>query len=254
LNRFGIWNVQVPGDVMEVYFDDLQLGDRLESFDADPAWPAEGNPAKFVDRVRRPFHDFGFQRTSHAGGQQGEIGGIIFRDERPAYYAAPVGRLSLDDKLEASGTLTMLRAAADSGMLFGWFDSATKQANESPDRQGSQPNYLGVMLEGPSRIGHVLRPAYGTITGPGAIAPVDERWRVIRPDAVVHRWSLRYDPRGANGAGRIELTVDGDAKSFDLTPGHKQLGAAFDRFGIFNLQAGGHFVEVYLDDLKYSSR
>jgi hypothetical protein len=26
----------------------------------------------------------------------------------------------------------------------------------------------------------------------------------------------------------------------------------FDRFGLFNLQAGGHFVDVSLDDLTYT--
>lgn len=254
MNRFGIWNVQVPGDELEVFFDDLIVGDRTETFDADPAWQAQGNQVKFVDRVRRPYHDFGFQRSSHAGGQEGEVGGIVFRDERPAYYAGPTGKLSLADTLEASGTLTMLRAAADSGVLIGWFDSATKQANETPENERRQRNYLGIVLEGPSRIGHVLRPAYGTSEGPGAVAPVDDRWRVIRPDASVHRWLLRYDPRGAEGSGRIALTVDGDTKAFELAPGHRQLGATFDRFGLFNLQTGGHFVEVYLDDLKYTAR
>ena len=40
----------------------------------------------------------------------------------------------------------------------------------------------------------------------------------------------------------------------DLTPGHKTIGGTFDRFGIFNLQSGGHYVELYLDDVSYSAR
>ncbi len=40
----------------------------------------------------------------------------------------------------------------------------------------------------------------------------------------------------------------------DLAPGDRAEGATFDRFGIFNMQSGGHAVEIYLDDLEYSSR
>jgi len=32
-----------------------------------------------------------------------------------------------------------------------------------------------------------------------------------------------------------------------------QTGATFDRFGIFNVQEGGSFVELYLDDLKITA-
>jgi hypothetical protein len=36
----------------------------------------------------------------------------------------------------------------------------------------------------------------------------------------------------------------------DREPGHRALGAIFNRFGLFNVQSGGHFVELYLDDLS----
>lgn len=38
----------------------------------------------------------------------------------------------------------------------------------------------------------------------------------------------------------------------DLDPAHRALGAVFDRFGIFNIQAGGHHVEIYLDDVSFT--
>jgi hypothetical protein len=34
----------------------------------------------------------------------------------------------------------------------------------------------------------------------------------------------------------------------------RQRGATFNHFGFVSVMAGGHFVEVYLDDVKFSSR
>ena len=59
----------------------------------------------------------------------------------------------MDDHLEASGTVSMIRAAADSAVLIGWFNSET--------HIGAPPiNFIGVMIEGPSQIGHYFRPIY----------------------------------------------------------------------------------------------
>lgn len=54
------------------------------------------------------------------------------------------------------------------------------------------------------------------------------------------------------GRGAIEVTLDGAADSLELRPIERARGATFDRFGIFNLQAGGHDVEIYLDDLSFT--
>jgi hypothetical protein len=32
-----------------------------------------------------------------------------------------------------------------------------------------------------------------------------------------------------------------------------EMGATFDRFGLFNVPEGGLFVEIYLDDLNYTA-
>ena len=51
-------------------------------FDADPGWEGMDNRATFKDRAIRPYHDFGFSRdTAHAGGEPGEIGGVVWRSE-----------------------------------------------------------------------------------------------------------------------------------------------------------------------------
>src|SRR5204863_445309 len=40
-----------------------------------------------------------------AGGQPGEVGGLVTPAAEPAYYARKIGRKTLDDPLSASGTL-----------------------------------------------------------------------------------------------------------------------------------------------------
>jgi hypothetical protein len=257
-NRFGIWNVQTPGKGAEIYLDDLVVNGRPESFDEDPGWESLGNPAEFAEQIIRPYHNFGYSRTSRAGGGAGEIGGIVFRDEKPAYYAGKTNPLSLADELRASGKLALVKAASDSGVYFGWFDSASKQANDTPENERRQRNYLGLLIEGPSRVGHYFRPGYGTRDGSGitagAVAPDGRSWPVIYPDARVHTWSLRYNPRGAAGAGQIEVTLDDQGYTMDLERGHQNVGATFDRFGIFTMQIGGPHVEMYLDDVSYTGR
>lgn len=250
-DRFGILNQMTTGSGMEAYFDDLVLdGNRLE-LDREPRWEGRGNQGSAEDRLVRPFHQFGYSRTKHAGGGAGEVGGLIWRDERPAYYADRVGSLGLEDELSASGRLVFTGAGSDSGVYLGWFDAATKQAKAVPEHQERQKNLLAILIEGPSRVGHYFRPAYATRAGEGAARDTGP---LIRPDGRVHRWSLRYSPTGANGRGQITATLDGQARTLDLQPGHRGAGATFDRFGFCNVQSGGHYVEVYVDDLQYTTR
>ncbi len=258
-NRFGIWNVQTPGDPLEVYLDDLVIDGRRESFDDDPDWDAFDNHVEFAERVIRPYHDFGFSNTAHCGGPASEVGGIVFRDEQPAYYGAPTEMLTLDDELVASGKLAFLKAGSDSGVFLGWFNSADKRKHDTPEYVTRQKNYLAVLIEGPSRVGHYFRPSYGALDGAGRTAAGEggqgqPGWPVIRPDGKVHDWRLQYRPKVAAGSGQIELALDGEAHTLDLTPAHRAIGATFDRFGLFNLQAGGHHVEVYIDDVRYTRK
>ena len=75
---------------------------------------------------------------------------------------------------------------------------------------------------------------------------------VIRPDSRVHRWELRYAPSGAGGSGEVIVKFDDQIQRVALKPEHRKLGAKFDRFGIFNLQTGGHYVDIALDDLRFT--
>ena len=65
---------------------------------------------------------------------------------------------------------------------------------------------------------------------------------------------MRYSPSGAGGKGQIRITLDGEAHTLNLRPGDTARGAKFDRFGIFNMQSGGHHVRVYIDELTHTSK
>jgi hypothetical protein len=250
-DRFGMLNQMTTGGTMEAWLDGVTLDGQKQDFAHDPGWESRGNRGTFPDRVRRPLHDFGFSAdTDRAGGKPGEIGGLIWRDAEPAWYADRVGPLSLDDELYAAGTIAFTAAGSDSGAYVGWFDSASKSAKPDPPDRDAQRNVLGVLIEGPSRVGHYFRPAYRTSDGQGAAAPDGP---ILRPDGKVHRWTFRYEPKGANGRGRITVTLDGHVQTMDLEEGRRKQGATFDRFGVFNSQSGGNAVEIYLDDLAYTA-
>ncbi|MGH9363224.1 MAG: hypothetical protein ACRD2T_15040, partial [Thermoanaerobaculia bacterium] len=233
-DRFGMVNQQTSGDGMEVYFDDLVIDGQPQDLKPDPGWEGVGNRVEFADRALRPLHDFGYSpATAHAGGAPGELGGIVWRDEAPAFYAAPVGPLALADELSASGNIAFRRAGSDSAVYLGWFSGAEKRGKAAPERQAPQRSLLGILIEGPSRAGHYFRPVYRTAAGEGAGL---DQGPIIRPDGKPRRWSIRSMPRGAGGAPRITVALDGESCSLDLAPAHLAQGARFDRFGLFNLQ------------------
>jgi hypothetical protein len=244
-DRFGIVNQQTTGDGMELYFDDLEMNGERFAFDCDPAWEAKGNEVKFRDRVRRPFHDFGFSATANAG-QNGEIGGVIWRDERPAYYGMPITPVTFEQPFSASGKIAFCGAGSDSAVYLGFFDSAAKRNKKLSDYQAPTTNLLAVFIEGPSRIGHYFRAGYRNSSGEGMF---EDSGPTIQPDGRVHAWALRYTPNAGDEDGVIEVTFDGQTQRTRVRKDHKRAGASFDRFGFTNIQAGGHYVEIYVDDL-----
>jgi hypothetical protein len=188
--------------------------------------------------------------SGRAGGKPGEIGGIIWRDVQPAYYGAKTETLTLDDELAASGAIAFHGAGSDSGVYLGWFNAETKK--DSPVKELQDPrNILAIFIEGPSRVGHYFRPEIRTANGSGLAA---ESGPLIRPDGTPHQWELRYSPVAAGGSGRVTVKFDGAEQTITLKPEHRRLGAAFDRFGIFNCQTGGHFVDISIDDVRFTNR
>jgi hypothetical protein len=246
-DRFGIINQQIYGDDLTAYFDDITIDGKHFDFTTDPEWEGVGNRDTFTDIAIRPHHDFGYRATNLAGNAPGEIGGFIWRiesttPEYAGYYGAPVGHLTLDNELRASGKVSFRRAAVDCGLLIGWFNSNTPI--------GAPPNnFVGVLVEGPSRIGHYFRPVYGSSDDQRAIK---EEGPIFNPDSQQRTWSIHYDPKASEGNGRITATLDNESVYLDLSKAARKGNASFDRFGVLSWQRGGHYVEMYFDDLSYT--
>lgn len=71
----------------------------------------------------------------------------------------------------------------------------------------------------------------------------------IYPNGVSRDWTLDYNP---DGTGSIIVTLDGQAVTLNLDPGHKQIGAHFNRFGMITTHIDGSGQTVYFDDLTYA--
>src|SRR5207244_4651297 len=95
---------------------------KIEHFDHDPGWEGFNNritPKKFPTVTQ----NFGYSQTSHASKSSGEIGGQVWRSTTPAYYAMQVRSLTLQDKLQASGTFALAASSGGCGLFFGWFNA-----------------------------------------------------------------------------------------------------------------------------------
>jgi hypothetical protein len=243
-DHFGLMNLMKAGGPMTVYFSDLQHDGKKATLAQDPRWEGSGNHATYEDREPAGTQDFGFTPTNFAGGKPGEIGGIIWRGGRYAYYADRVGPLSLNDRLEASGKVVLKVGAPDSDIYIGWFNSANK--TDSPAKSG---NFLGIHVGGPTRIGHYFQPMLLTAKGTRGRA---DGGPILTPNKV-YDWSLLYDPAAEGGRGVIRATLGEESVTLTLRKNAKAEGASFDRFGLFNLAEGGQLVKIYLDDLKYTA-
>jgi hypothetical protein len=161
------------------------------------------------------------------------------RPENSLVYGTPISPLTLDNSLYASGKVAMALGSADSGLLVGWYNSNTPI--------GAPPmNFLGVFIEGPSRIGHYFRPALGTSDN---IALVANDGPVIRADGAPHGWSFDYDAKKS----RATATLDGESVVMEIPETTRKGNASFNRFGVLSWLRGGHCVELYFDDLRFIS-
>jgi hypothetical protein len=261
-NRLGLMNSERGGNAMSIYFDDLSYDGNSEDFARDPGWLGSGNHAQFEDRTQGGAHDFGFSaKTSHAGGSPGEIGGTIWRSGFYGYYADRVGLLTLTNRLEASGKVVLEAAPPDSGVYLGWFNSGEKE--NSPAQAGS---FVGIKIGGPTRVGHYFAPAYATDKKTaqtqvklGREREHEKRVSVERRDGPllvpqrVFDWKLIYDPSADSGVGAIEARLGDQSVTLPLKRGDKNVGATFDRFGLFTSHIGGSYVKIFFDDLVYTT-
>jgi hypothetical protein len=154
-----------------------------------------------------------------------------------------VGPFTLNDKLVARGKVAMISGAPDSGMLMGWFNS------KSVDQKDGLREFVGVRVEGPTRVGHYFAPVVADERGVGGkvrAAPV------LTPDGKSHDWEIEYDPKGNGGGGEMVVRLDGETVRLDLKLRGPREGR-LDRFGVFTPRVGGSQVKIYFDDVNYTA-
>ncbi len=242
-DRFGLMNGLKSGSTMTIYFDDLSFDGQREDFSRDPGWEGSGNRGTFENPIPAGRHDFGYSLTSFAGGSPGEVGGVLWRGGKYAYYADRVGPLSLDDRLEASGRVVLVVGGVDADMYLGWFNGENQA--EPPTLAG---HFLGVHVGGPTRVGHYFQPAFATAKGTRGHANAGP---LLTPGKV-YDWSLVYDPTAEGDQGAIQVTLGQESVTHTLKKGQKQ-DVRLDRFGLFTPVVGGQIVKIFLDDLKYTA-
>jgi hypothetical protein len=235
-DRFGLLNVQTSGSATTAWFDGLTIQGAPVDLSRDPGWEGVGNGVEFDDGGIRPLHDFGWDRAG------GRVGGLVWRadernDDQGAWYAAKVGPLPFDRELRASGKIVFSGAGSDSGVLIGWFNSATPFGEPGPST-------VAAFLEGPSSVGHYFRPVFSDAAGVRRIAPEGP---VLKPDSKPHDWTIHYDPK----AGKLTTTLDGRPADLEVKLGAR---GTVDRFGIVTWKRGGHHVLFYLDDLTFTAK
>jgi hypothetical protein len=260
VTHFGLLPVLKSWDgAGEIWLDDVTINGVAFDFSEDPKWDGLNNRRIYVTADTRPKFDFGWSPTHHAGGKMvGELGGLIFRGDcrepaRMAAYGDRLGTLTLKTKLEARGKVAVLRAISDSTASIGFYHSKHSMQRNPSQKQSIPMDYVGINIEGPSGEGFFFYPVYRTHSDEEiALGSNGGRSPRIYPDRKVHDWFLRYDPEGANGNGQITVGLDDQTCSLDLAPGHKTIGATFDRFGICTPWIDGNSVTVYFDDLTYT--
>jgi hypothetical protein len=258
-NRCGLLTVMKHADDPgEIWLDDVTVNGEKEEFTADPGWEGHSNRRTYRTEEVRPRFDFGFSPTSYAGGEKGELGGLVFRGDcrfpgRMACYGDRLGDLSLDKPLRASGKVCLRRGVTDSTTLLGFYHSRDSMAVTDSQAHGTPPCFLGMAVEGPSREGFLFYPTY-RVGGDGGGSAVGNGPPHILPDGRPHAWSLEYDPAAAEGRGRATVTLDRQPVTLDLGKGHRSTGARFDRFGLVTTWIDGNGQKVYFDDLTYTAR
>lgn len=261
LDRFGIFNMQLAGGSVAFHISDLAVNGRNIDLAKDPGWEGHGNRVQFVERdfIRQ---NFGYSETGFAGGAKGEIGGIIYNVEpvNPlhGYYADDVGRLTLEDPIHFSGKTSFIEGSTDAGMFVGFFRAEDEKRVLPPNSRVTgatgwpQPNVLGVVVDGPARIGWWFIP---TVTASDRKLSRKTDGTLFLPTRTQRTFAFDYDPRANKGVGRVTVTLDGETPfTLDLTPEQRKAGATFDRFGLTSFRRGGKFTTIYFDDLTYTTR
>src|SRR5688572_24857517 len=213
-----------------------QMVTRTQTFDTNPNWDGRNNRSS-TPPLRTVTQNFGYRATANAGGAPGEVGGLINPAGEAAYYAKAFPARDFGQTLSASGKMKL-----DGGghALLGFF-------NDNTVNEWRTPNSVVLRLYG--RGDHFLAyPEYGTA-----------RWRAGSgaefqfPSNQVLDWTLNYDPAGDGTITAVigNANVGRQTMVATLDPGHRLDGAAFDHFGLLNVNKSHDSPgQVWLDDVS----
>ncbi|MFC1593335.1 hypothetical protein ACFL3O_00190 [Candidatus Neomarinimicrobiota bacterium] len=254
IDRFGFWNMQVYTGSLEFYVSDLVVNNHKIDLSQDPHWQGLNNRMIFTETDFHGRHNFGFTQSNWAGKTQGEIGGRFWGtevlDPIHGYYATDIGALTLDDPIKFSGVINFVEGAVDGRMLFGYFNKKEKLANVTGEYKGNPPHqFLGLEVMDQTRYGY----NFTAVCSPRQDISTEYQGPVYIPDRIGRPFTFEYNPDQGT-AGRITFSLSEESFTVDLTPEQRKIGSTFDRFGLFNPRKGGKYVDVYIDDLSYSSR
>jgi len=254
-NRFGLLTVMKQWDTGgEVWIDDVIINGEAERFDRDPKWDSVGNRQSYSTNLVRPRFDFGYSRTKYAGGNGGEMGGLIFRGDgrypdKMAFYGDRLDELTLAKPLRASGRISLRRGVTDSDVLFGFFHATDSLNSGGSDSIGIPPDFIGVTIGGPSREGFMIAPCYRLNNTERSSA---DHGPYVLPNGLSHEWSFEFLPTSAKGGGSLAVTFDGERVELPIPKGHLTIGAHFNRFGLISTHTDGNGQHLYFDDLTYT--
>ncbi len=230
---------------------------KTENFDTTNSAYADGW-REFLSRTNSAgwVQDYGFSDSGNAGGPIGEAGGTIIRHAVRSYYAdRTVGRLTLNDRISANGTLYITQPATNATWHICHFNSTDVAAN------GGR-NILGVSIaDGAGSLGSPRIQAAIGLSNAGANPTVENTGAARLSLGDLTTWSYAYDPTGGTtGDGQQVLTYTTFQGTFsianNLTAAQRATGATFDSFGILVRGSGNAATNdamiAHIDSLTYT--
>jgi len=254
IDRFGFWNMQIYTGSVKFYVSDLIINNHKMDLSQDPHWQGLNNRVNYIEKDFHEGQNYGYSQTNWAGENPGEVGGRVYGteviDPIQGYYATDIGQLTLEDPIKFSGKVVFTEGAVDGRMLIGYFNKAEKLATVKGEYKGNPPDqYLGLEVMDKTKVGY----NFTAVVSPRQDISTENRGPIFIPDRIQRPFSFEYNP-DAGEAGRITVTLGEETFTTDLSLEQRKAGSTFDRFGLLNPRKGGKYVDVYFDDLTYSSR
>ncbi|MFC1549994.1 hypothetical protein ACFL46_01735 [Candidatus Neomarinimicrobiota bacterium] len=253
INRFGFWNMQIYTGSLKFYVSDLIVNNKKIDLSQDPYWQGFNNRVTFKEDDFHARQNFGFTNTNWSGDNPGEIGGRFWgtevKDPLHGYYAVDIGKLTLEDPIKFSGMINFVEGAVDGRMLLGYFNKKGKLSDITGEYKGNPPDqFLGLEVMDQTRFGY----NFTAVCSPRQDISTEYRGSIYIPDRIRRPFTFEYNPNIA--AGRITFALGEESFTVDLTSEQRSAGSTFNRFGLLNPRKGGKYVDVYIDDLSYSTR